>query len=619
MTSESKANILSDIIVFQKYAKYIPSLKRRETWKEISERYCQMMINKYPYLESEIRANEKFILEKKALPSMRALQFAGVAIEKNHSRGYNCAYLPISHHSAFSEVMFLLLGGTGVGYSVQRHHVSQLPPIIKPQKSRKFLIGDSIEGWADAIKALMKSYFGTTSYKPRFDFSDIRPKGAQLITAGGKAPGPEPLKVCLMLIEVILDRKKDGELLTPLEAHDILCHIADSVLAGGIRRAALISLFSIDDEDMLSCKSGAWYELNEQRGRANNSVILERDTITEEEFLKIWNRVELSKAGEPGIYWTNDKELGANPCNEISLRPYQFCNLTEANVSNVKSQEDLNERIKVAAFFGTLQAGFTDFHYLRAAWKRTTDEDALIGVGMTGIGSGVILQYDLKKAATVCKEENERVAELIGINKAARCNTTKPSGTTSLVLGTSSGIHAWHSEYYIRRMRLGKNEALYKYLIKRIPQLLEDDVFKASIQSILTIPQKAPDGAILRDESALHLLQRVKKFNIEWVREGHRSGLNTNNVSATISVKEHEWERVGKWMWDNKDTYNGLSVLPYDNGSYTQAPFEECTKEEFERLLQYLNTIDLTQVIEEEDITDQKAEAACANGACEIV
>lgn len=619
MTSESKANILSDIIVFQKYAKYIPSLKRRETWKEISERYCQMMINKYPYLESEIRANEKFILEKKALPSMRALQFAGVAIEKNHSRGYNCAYLPISHHSAFSEVMFLLLGGTGVGYSVQRHHVSQLPPIIKPQKSRKFLIGDSIEGWADAIKALMKSYFGTTSYKPRFDFSDIRPKGAQLITAGGKAPGPEPLKVCLMLIEVILDRKKDGELLTPLEAHDILCHIADSVLAGGIRRAALISLFSIDDEDMLSCKSGAWYELNEQRGRANNSVILERDTITEEEFLKIWNRVELSKAGEPGIYWTNDKELGANPCNEISLRPYQFCNLTEANVSNVKSQEDLNERIKVAAFFGTLQAGFTDFHYLRAAWKRTTDEDALIGVGMTGIGSGVILQYDLKKAATVCKEENERVAELIGINKAARCNTTKPSGTTSLVLGTSSGIHAWHSEYYIRRMRLGKNEALYKYLIKRIPQLLEDDVFKASIQSILTIPQKAPDGAILRDESALHLLQRVKKFNIEWVREGHRSGLNTNNVSATISVKEHEWERVGKWMWDNKDTYNGLSVLPYDNGSYTQAPFEECTEEEFERLLQYLNTIDLTQVIEEEDITDQKAEAACANGACEIV
>ncbi len=611
--------ILSEIIVYSKYAKFIPELQRRETWSEIVLRYTNMMIKKYPELGGEILKNADYILNLKVLPSMRSLQFAGNAIEKNHARGYNCCFLPIDDYRAFSETMFLLLGGSGVGYSVQQHHIDKLPAIKKAQKERKFLIGDSIEGWADAVKALMKAYFGLSTTKPRFDFSDIRHKGAKLVTAGGKAPGPDPLKICLVHVEAILNNKEEGEKLKPIEAHDILCHIANAVLAGGIRRAALISLFSVEDEDMLSCKSGSWWEMNEQRGRANNSAVLERSKITKEQFLDIWKKVELSNAGEPGISLTDDTEMGFNPCHEISLESHQFCNLSEVNVSDIESQEDLNNRVRIAAFFGTLQAGFTDFHYLRDVWKRVTEKDALIGVGMTGIGSGVVLNYDLKQAAEEVKKENERVANLIGISKAARTTTIKPSGTTSCVLGTSSGIHAWHDQFYIRRTRIGKNEELYHYLINELPQLVEDDYFKPHIQAVLSIPQAAPKNAILRTEQPLDLLERVKRFNLEWVREGHRSGNNFNNVSATVSIKSEEWDSVGEWMWENKDTFSGLSVLPFDNGSYVQAPFENITKEKYLELESSLHNIDLTKVKETEDLVNFNNEGACVGGACEIV
>ena len=617
---DASQKILSDLTVYMKYSKFLPEYNRRETWEELVTRNMNMHIKKYPELGGEIVEVYKYVYNKKVLPSMRSMQFGGKPIEISPNRIYNCAYLPIDHLDAFSEAMFLLLGGTGVGYSVQKHHVEQLPEIRKPNANRKrrFLIGDSIEGWADAIKVLFKSYFGDQLSTPEFDFSDIRAKGAQLVTSGGKAPGPQPLKDCLHKLKSMLEAKEDGEKLSPIEVHDMVCHIADAVLAGGIRRAALISLFSADDQEMISCKAGSWWEQNPQRGRANNSAALLRHKITKEFFMDLWKRVEASGAGEPGIYFTNDKDWGTNPCCEIALRPNQFCNLCEVNVSDIESQEDLNGRVKAAAFIGTLQAGYTNFHYLRDIWKRTTEKDALIGVSMTGIGSGVVLGYNMKEAAKIVKEENVRVAGLIGINKSARTTTVKPAGTTSLTLGTSSGIHAWHNDYYVRRIRVGKNEAIYKYLSENHPELVEDEYFRPHDTAVISVPQKAPEGSILRTESPFQLLERVKKITQEWVRPGHRTGSNTHNVSATISLKPEDWELAGEWMWNNREFYNGLSVLPYDNGSYTQAPFTDCTKEEFEKMFEKLHSIDLKNVVEMSDETDLSGEIACGALGCEI-
>jgi ribonucleoside-diphosphate reductase alpha chain len=611
--------ILSDVTVFLKYAKYRPELTRRETWQELVTRNKEMHQKKYPQLAEEIEAAYGYIYDKKILPSMRSMQFAGRPIEVNPARIYNCAFLPIDDWRAFGEVMFLLLGGTGVGYSVQYDHIEKLPEIRKPNPSRlkRFLIGDSIEGWADAVKILMKSYFRGTS-TIHFDYSDIRPKGARLVTAGGKAPGPAPLRECLTKLQGILESKKDGERLTTIEVHDMVCHIADAVLAGGIRRAALISLFSADDDEMIACKSGDWWELNPQRGRANNSAVLLRSTTEKEQFLDIWKRIEASGAGEPGIYFTNNLEWGTNPCCEIALRPFQFCNLCEVNVSDIESQEDLNNRVKAASLIGTLQAGYSDFHYLREVWKRTTEKEALIGVSMTGIGSGAILKYDMEEAAELVKLENERVAKILGINSAARCTTVKPAGTTSLTLGTSSGIHAWHNDYYLRRMRVGKNEAIYTYLNIYHPELLEDCVLRPHDTAILTIPQKAPEGAILRTESPFDLLERVKQVTKEWIKPGHRKGNNSHNVSATVSIKDEEWEAVGEWMWENRKFYNGLSVLNYSGHTYKQAPFTDCTKEEYVELIQTLTNLDLTKVIELTDETDLAGEVACGSGGCEL-
>lgn len=931
---EISNKILSDITVHMKYARYIPELQRRETWEELVTRNKIMHQTKYPNLTEEIENAYKLVYDKKVLPSMRSLQFAGKSIEISPNRIYNCAYLPIDDWRAFGEIMFLLLGGTGVGYSVQRHHVEKLPPIHKPKKDRerRFLIGDSIEGWADSVKALIKSYFNGSS-SIRFDYSDIRPKGSRLITSGGKAPGPEPLRIALEKIRSLLDQKNDGEQLRPIEVHDVICHIADAVLAGGIRRAALISLFSANDDEMVSSKFGSWWELNPQRGRANNSAVLLRSKVTEEFFKELWKKIELSNAGEPGIYLSHDKDWGTNPCVtgdtlvavadgrnavsikqlaeenytgpvysiqtqtgqvvtsycsrvwktrenaelvkvtlddgsefrctpdhlimlrngnyipakdleegvslmpfnskqrtdgrsyrmiqsntgrdiaqyahvaqyydivkvgydkqhihhidgdgtndlpsnleainasehnrmhmlgkqnayhkmsesqlrswkdkqskrqsgagntnsngitseelysmcfnmtlkmgrplkrkeildtcgvkflskgrlndmgvnsvgelsqrlystinhkvtsveyltqtedvydmtvegthnfgiitstqddkainssgvfihnccEIALRPFQFCNLCEVNVSDVESQEDLDERVKAAAFIGTLQAGYTDFHYLRPVWQRTTEKDALLGIGMTGIGSGKIMKLDVKSTAAIAKKENERVAGLLGIKKAARVTTVKPAGTSSLTLGCSSGIHAWHNDFYLRRVRVGKNEAIYKHLVDNHPELVEDEYFRPHDTAVISVPQKAPEGSILRTESPLELLERVKWFSQNWIKPGHRNGMNTHNISATVSIREHEWDSVGKWMWENREYFNGLSVLPFDGGNYTQAPFEDITEEKYNDLVGVLHDIDLSEVIEHDDETDLSGEIACGGGSCEIV
>lgn len=658
---DNSQEILSQITVFQKYARYIPEIKRRENWQELVERNMAMHIRKYPHMKDEIKDAYKYVFNKQVLPSMRSLQFGGRPIELSNNRMFNCAYSPADHPAIFSETMFNLLGGSGVGFSVQSRHVSKLPIIQGTSgKQRRFLVGDSIEGWSDAVKVLIKAYTQGKS-DPVFDFRDIRAKGSRLITSGGKAPGPEPLRICLEKLRSVLNGAI-GRQLKPIEVHDMICHIADAVLSGGIRRAALISLFDKDDTEMLLAKSPVlvddwyfekqgdyytgfviykgvkhsiglsekdyeallntnklpWYFFEPQRGRANNSVVLKRDEITEEEWFALWKRVEESGSGEPGIFWTNNYDVGTNPCAEISLRPNQYCNLVEVNVSDVTTQEELNARVKAGAFIGTLQAGYTDFHYLRNVWKETTEKEALLGVSMTGIASGGVLKLDLEEAANVAKDENSRVAALIGINSSARITTVKPAGTTSLVVGSSSGIHAWHNDYYIRRMRVGKNEPLYKYMKEKVPELIEDCHFKPHLEAVISFPQKAPDGALLRTESYKDILERVKRFNLEWVKAGHNYGDNTHNVSCTISLKPDDWEECGKWMWENRYNYTGISVLPYDGGSYIQAPFQDCTKEEFEEMYKHLVAIDLTQVIEEDDLTEAKENLACSGSSCEI-
>jgi ribonucleoside-triphosphate reductase len=611
-------DLLSDITVFGKYARHRNDLGRRETWTEIVDRNKAMHIAKYPQIKDIIEdVYTRSVYTKKVLPSMRSLQFAGVPIDRNPSRIYNCAFLPIEDTDSFAEIMFLLLGGTGVGYSVQKQHVAKLPIVAGfGPASRRYIIGDSIEGWADAVKVLIESYFYGKD-KVEFDYGDIREKGAELITSGGKAPGPAPLRECLERLDNVL-RGAIGRQLRPIEAHDIACFIADAVLAGGIRRAAMISLFSMDDDEMIDSKSGEWWAENAQRARANNSVSLLRGHVSREDFDALWKRVQASGAGEPGFYWTNNLDWGTNPCCEIALRPYQFCNLTEINTSNIISQEDFNQRARDAAVLGTLQAGYTNFHYLRPIWQRTTEEDALVGVGLTGIASNAIKELDEVEAAEVAKMANLLTANLIGVKHAARVTTIKPSGTSSLVVGSSSGIHAWHDHYYVRRMRFNNDEAILVYLKSVIPDLIEPEHFRPDSQSVVSIPQSAPHGATIRTESALDLLERTARYNVNWVGVGHRVGDNRNNVSVTVSIQDHEWEEVGEWMWNNRETYNGISVLPYDGGTYIQAPFETITKEKYEELSQFLGAVDLTKVGEVNDNTNLAAEAACAGGACEI-
>lgn len=611
------AQLLSDVVCYTKYSRWLPDKQRRETWEELVTRNRDMHIRKFPELEQEIKDVYQLVYEKKVLPSMRQAQFSGKPIELSPVRGYNCSYVALDNWEVFFEIIFLLLSGVGVGIGVQRHHVEQLPE-IKPhlKRTRRHLVGDSIEGWADSIKVLMKSYFFGLS-KPRFDFGDIRPKGTMLVTSGGRAPGPQPLKDCIHHITAIMDTIEPGEKLTSIQCYDITNHIADCVLAGGIRRAALISLFSLEDEVMLNSKLGDWSELNPQRGRSNNSVVLLRHKITRKRFHKLFERIRQGN-GEPGIFLTNDKEMGCNPCNEISLKNKGLCNLTTINLTDVKDQAELNKRAEIGAALGTLQAAYTDFHYLNQQWQKQAEKESLIGVSLTGLARSLD-GLDLVEAAEIVKETNKKWSKLLGINEAARCCAVKPSGSASLVVNSSSGVHAWFAPYYIRRMRVLKTEALYKYMKRRIPQLVEDDYFQPATQGIVSIPVKAPEDAITRnDETTLDQLERIKKINMEWVHPGHRSGENYNNTSATVFVHEDEWEMVEKWMWENRQYYTGITVIPYDSGNYKQPPFQEITEEKYEEMMEHIKELNLDRVREEEDFTTVKDIAACSSGACDI-
>jgi ribonucleoside-diphosphate reductase alpha chain len=531
--------------------------------------------------------------------------------------------MPIDDIRAFSETMFLLLGGTGVGYSVQRHHVAKLPQIVKPNPNRTYrhLIGDSQEGWAEAVRVLFESYTGTRTTTPRFDYSDIRPKGSPLKTSGGKAPGPTPLRNCLTIIEGMLIDMPNYHQMKPIEVHDMQCRIADAVISGGIRRSAMISLFSADDKEMLTAKTGAYWDTHPWRQRANNSAVLLRNRITKKFFNEFFSMIKQNGGSEPGMYFSNDKDWGTNPCAEIGLRPFQFCNLSECNISDVESQQDLNNRVEAATFLGTLQATYTDFHYIRDIWKETTEKDALLGVSMTGFANGNVEDLDLAEAADIAKMTNNDWANELGINSAARITCVKPSGTCSLVLGTSSGIHPWHSEYFMRTVRYNNMEPIVPFMKRLVPELVEENKENPN-GSVIFLPMKAPEGAMTRAESAIDFLERVKRVSEDWVGQGHLDGMNSHNVSATCNIRDEEWDIVRDWLWVNRHCYNGLSFTRFymdvEDGVAMQSPLTAIDEETFLKYQSLAKNIDFRELTEFEDNTDLQGELACAGGACEI-
>jgi len=611
------SSLLSDLIVYLKYGRYLPHAQRREVWDEICDRGGDMHADRWPHIEDDIREAFQAKKEKKILSSMRAAQFAGAAAVKKPNRLYNCAYLPMLDVKAFSELFYNLLCGCGVGYSVQSRHIQQLPAINGTStKEYAYIVPDTIEGWCDSLLSLIEAYTYCL-HKPIFDFSKIRPEGSPLITSGGRAPGPDPLKLALQRCELIL-RGARGRKLSSLEVHDICCHVADAVHAGGIRRAAMIAFFDRCDTAMLTCKSDTWWEDHPQRGRSNNSAVFVRGEVTQQDFMDFWEIVVSNQTGEPGIFWTNDPDDLANPCVEISLPEYGFCNLTTVNGSNCVDEADFFHRVRMAARIGTLQAGWTAFPYLRPQWQKSAEKLALLGVSITGITDGNVQQYDLRKAAQIVLDENAYIAGKLDMNLAHRTTTVKPEGTGSLVLESSNGVHTREAEHYFKCLRIGKNEPVYPYLLQNLPDLVEDLESDPRSMAIVRMPVATKGKLTKSQENPLQLLERVKDLHTRWVRPGHREGLNTHNISCTVSIKDGEWAEVGKWMWENRDSYNGLATFPWYGGTHRQLPISPCTETEYNNATRQLRKLDLREVTELENNVKFEAESACAGGMCEL-
>jgi ribonucleoside-triphosphate reductase (thioredoxin) len=678
--------LLSDIIHWDKYAAFLPDEHRRETHTETTHRCRDMHRDHYQGLGVEAEINEAFeyVQQEKVLPSMRSFQFGGPAIERNPARMYNCSATHIDSVEAFAEGMFLLLSGCGFGYSVQSNHVNKLPVVQGVQSStRRHLVADSIEGWADAVKTLLECYFYGRR-KPVFDFSDIRPKGSLLITSGGQAPGPQPLITALGHIERVL-QGATGRQLTTVECHDILCYEADAVLSGGIRRAAMISLFDLDDVPMIKSKSNfevisiskpellvnligqqtyhityldpctgeektvnnltfygeyekeaermlveehklVWWKVEPQRGRANNSAVIVRKKLTRKRFNTFYDLVMENGSGDPGFMFTDDPDWLINPCGEASIRPPgMFCNLTTLNADGVESQHDLNMRARMASRIGVLQAGYTHFHYLRPFWQDLTEEDAQLGVSITGIASGDIDHLDLAEAAMHATDEAHTFAKRVGVNVAARVTLIKPEGTTSLKLMTSSGAHDFFARNYFRRVGMTKGDPLHVWADEFVPEWVEQSVADPTGNSyFIRIPIAAPEGAKVADEATLQdFLDRVDWLQRDWVALGHFKGVNSHNVSATAYVRgADDWELLRHWVWDRRHKITGISVLPVDDNTYVQAPYEKCTEEEYEAALSQVEgrELDLRQIYEERDMTDRQGELACSGpNGCEAI
>ena len=601
---------LQDYTFVAKYARWIPEKKRRETWNEAVNRVKEMMLNKYfdvPEVHEDIEWAYEMMRKKRVLGSQRALQFGGKPIFKHNARIYNCITSFCDRLRFFQECMYLLLCGCGTGFSVQKHHIEKLPPLVRNKNgTKKYVIPDTIEGWSDAVGILVTSYFDQEELFPEytgknvnFDYSEIRPAGSFLNSSGGKAPGPEPLKNALSNIRKILDKAlkdldfcdKSIRYLTPIQAYDIVMHSADAVISGGVRRSATICLFSPDDEEMAKAKTGSWFVENPQRGRSNNSAILLRDKTTTEQFSELMRSVK--EFGEPGFVWSDSTELIVNPCVEIGMWPvdettgesgWQACNLSTINCAKIKSEEDFLEACRAASIIGTLQAGFASFPYLGKTSENIVSREALLGVSMTGIMEQheICLSPEVQKdGAKAVKNENKRIAKIIGINQAARTTCIKPEGTSSCVLGTSSGIHPHHAKRYIRRVQANKMEPIYNYFKEINPRACEESVWSNNdSDDVVAFCVEVPAGAKTKNQvEAIDLLNHVKSTQQNWVIPGTNKSLCTqpwlvHNVSNTINVKPDEWENVEKFIYKNRKFFCGISLLPITGDKdYPQAPF----------------------------------------------
>jgi ribonucleoside-diphosphate reductase alpha chain len=597
---------LQNYTFVSKYARWIEDKNRRETWKEAVDRVKNMMHSFYADkgISEDIDWAYELMLKRKILGSQRALQFGGEPILKRHAKIYNCTSSYCDRLRFFQECFWLLLCGSGTGFSVQKHHVAKLPS-FEPDRSNamptKYVIDDSIEGWSDALGVLLSSYFAKPveefkQYKNChiiFDYSNIRPKGSSLASGVGKAPGYEPLANGLEKIRALLDKcVADGQKkLRPIDAYDIIMHSSDAVLSGGVRRSASLALFSHDDTEMAKAKTGNWYIDNPQRARSNNSALLLKDSTTYEEFDTLMQSVK--EFGEPGFIWSDSTEMTFNPCVEVGMWPvdeetgksgWQGCNLSTINCSSIEDEDDFYERCKAAAIIGTLQAGFTKLNYLGQTSCKIFEREALLGVSLTGTMEKhdlVLTEKTLKNGAKIAVETNKLMAKAIGINQAARVTCLKPEGTSSSMLGTSSGIHPHHAKRYIRHVQANILEAPYQYFKKLNPQACEKSSWSANnTDEVIKFPIEVPDGAKLKNQlPAVEMLKVVKDTQKNWVYSGKNRSLCTqdylsHNVSNTVTVKPDEWDSVTKFIYDNRKYFAGISLIPQSGDKdYPQAPF----------------------------------------------
>jgi ribonucleoside-triphosphate reductase len=639
--SQTIENPYENFIALSRYAKWVESEGRRETWGETVDRYFNFMTNhlkvNHNYIPNEklVAELKEFVFERNVMPSMRSVMTSGAALERDNVAGYNCAFLPVDSPRSFDETMYVLMCGTGVGFSVEYKYINKLPSV--PEKLEKsdtvIVVEDSKQGWAKAYRELLALLW--TGHIPAIDVSKVRPAGARLKTMGGRSSGPQPL-VNLFDFTIAKFKNATGRNLKPIECHDIMCKIGEVVVVGGVRRSAMISLSNINDIEMAQAKSGNWWENNSQRALSNNSVAYSRKPEMEQ-FIAEWKSLYDSKSGERGIYnvaaaqaqaakfGRRDPEIhyGTNPCSEIILRPYQFCNLSEVVLRENDTKKDIQRKVELATILGTWQSTLTDFKYLRKVWKDNTEEERLLGVSLTGqfghkFMSGkedlVALEAFLMSMRDRAREVNKEEAGKIGIPESAAITCVKPSGTVSQLVGVSSGMHPWHSQHYVRTVRGSKGDPISTFL-KEVGIPVEDDVMKPNDTYVFSFPVKAPEGAIVRND-----LTAIDHLNIWLV---YQRAWCEHKPSITVSVKEDEWMEVGAWVYKNFDEVSGISFLPHSEHTYKQAPYQEVTKEEYDLLLskmpKNIRWEDLS-FYETEDGTSPTATLACSSdGNCELV
>lgn len=619
--------LYQQVIHSSRYARYIPEKNRRETWDETVDRLVSYLKTKTPTLEKDIEDLREAVLKLEVMPSMRLMMTAGEACERDNIAAYNCSYLAVNNKRAFSEALYILMNGTGVGFSCERQDINKLP--IVPEEiglcDDVIVVEDSKLGWAKAFKKLISHLYEGDI--PNFDFSKVRPAGSRLKTFGGRASGPDPLK---QLFDFVIETFKQaaGRKLSSIEVHDIMCMIGQIVVVGGVRRSALISLSNLTDRRMREAKMGAWYNDNPQRGLANNSVAY-TETPDSETFMEEWLSLVKSKSGERGIFnrvaaqnqaakWgRRDPNLsyGTNPCSEIILRDKQFCNLTEVVVRAGDTEESLKRKIRLATLLGTIQSTMTDFKFLSHEWIQNTQEERLLGVSLTGIMDAKITNNPdpkmLERLRDEARKTNKKYAEILEIPESASITCVKPSGTVSQLVDSASGIHARHHDQYIRTVRMDKKDPITDFLIAAGVQH-EDCQMNPKSTSIFSFPIRAPKGALTRtSKTAIEQLELWLTYQRHWCE---------HKPSVTVSVKDKEWVEVGAWVWDHFDEISGVSFLPHSDHTYPQAPYQDATSDEIKALEKVTpSKLDWSVFIEEDDNTTGTQELACSSGSCEII